>query len=153
MLEFWKGAEMALKDKNMTDVRAVDPALADSIRAELKDDRLDCVRAFVLADAKGITPLAVGGAADSLGVHLSHCQLGLFGFPGHAKAWETGGWKEMTMPEGFKEAIRSSLDPDGSLSCSAAWTLAARFGLVRAQAGFFASRLNVKIKHCQLGAF
>jgi hypothetical protein len=114
---------------------------------------LDCVAAFVLAKEKGITPLAAGEAADSLGIHLSHCQLGLFGFPGHAKAWESPGWKEADMPEGLEASVRSALDPDGSLSCIAAWTVADRFGIGRAQVGFLASRLSIKIKRCQLGAF
>lgn len=144
---------MALNDKKRSGIRAVDPALAASIKAKSKDGRLDCVAAFVIAEDTGIAPLAVGQASDSLGVHLSHCQLGLFGFPGHAKAWETGGWKEAAIPEGFEEAVRSSLDPGGSLACSAAWVLARRFGLARTQAGRLISRLNVKIKRCQLGAF
>lgn len=144
---------MALKDKKISAGRAVEPALADAIRARLKEGRLDCVAAFVLAKEKGVTPLAVGEAADSLGIHLSHCQLGLFGFPGHAKAWETPGWNEAPMPKGFEAAVRSSFGSDGSLSCASAWTLADRFGVGRVQVGFLASRLRIKIKRCQLGSF
>ncbi len=144
---------MALKGKKMPEVRAVDPALAAAIRARLKSGRLDCAAAFVLAKGKGIAPLSAGEAADSLGIHLGHCQLGLFGFPGHVKAWESPGWREAPMPEGLEAAVRSARDPDGSLSCIAAWAVADRFGIRRAQLGFLASRLKIKIKKCQLGAF
>lgn len=144
---------MALKNKKIFKGRAVEPALAEAVRARLRDGMLDCSAAFILAKEKGVAPLVAGEAADSLGVHLSYCQLGLFGFPGRAKAWESQGWKEIGMPEDFEEAVRSALDPDGSLSCAAAWTVADRFGLARAQAGFLANRLNIKIKRCQLGAF
>jgi hypothetical protein len=144
---------MALKDKKISLGREAEPGLAEAIRARLKDGRLDCAAAFSLAKERGITPLAAGEAADSLGVHLSRCQLGLFGFPGHAKAWESPGWKEIDFPEGFEVAVHSALDPKGSLSCAAAWDLADRFSVGRAQVGFLASRLNIKITRCQLGAF
>jgi len=144
---------MALKNKKLIKDHEVEPALAEAIQARLKHGMLDCVAAFILAKEQGTAPFALGEAADSLGIHLSHCQLGLFGFPGHAKAWERPGWKKTDVPNGFETAVRSVLDPDGSLSCSAAWGLDDRFGVGRAQVGFFASLLNIKIKRCQLGAF
>jgi hypothetical protein len=144
---------MALKGKKIPKSGTVDPVLAGAIRVRLKDGLLDCAAAFALAKEKGVAPLNTGEAADSLGIHLSHCQLGLFGFPGHTKAWESPGWKEADMPEGLEVAVRSALDPDGSLSCAAAWAIADHFGAGRAQLGFHASRLKIKIKRCQLGAF
>lgn len=144
---------MALNGKKIPESRAVEPALANAIRARLKDGRLDCAAAFILAREKGLSPLAAGEAADSLGIHLSHCQLGLFGFPGRAKAWESPDWKEAAPPEDLEKSMRSALDPDGSLSCAAAWAVADLFGVGRAQLGFLANRLRIKIKKCQLGAF
>jgi len=144
---------MALIDKKIPAGRPVDPVLSEAIRDRQIDGTVGCAAAFTLAKEKGIASLAVGEAADSLGIHLSHCQLGLFGFPGHAKAWDSPVWKESNLPADLEEAIRSALDPDGSLSCAAAWTVADRFGVPRAQVGLFASRLNIKIKRCQLGAF
>lgn len=144
---------MALKGKKIPEGRAVEPALAEAIRSRLRDTRLDCAAAFALAKEKGVAPLDAGKAADSLGIHLSRCQLGLFGFPGHTKAWDAPGWKEIEMPTGFEAAVRSALGSDGSLSCVAAWALAGRFGIGRDQIGFLAGRLKIKIKRCQLGAF
>jgi hypothetical protein len=144
---------MGLKGKRQPEGRTVQPALADAIRARLKDGRLDCAAAFILAREKGLSPLAAGEAADSLGIHLSHCQLGLFGFPDRAKAWESPGWKEAAPPEVLEAGVRSALDPDGSLACSAAWVVADRFGVRRDQVGFLANQLKIKIKRCQLGAF
>lgn len=144
---------MGLKGKRIPGSRAVEPALADAIRVRLKDGRLDCTAAFILAKEKGVTPHAAGEAADTLGIRLSRCQLGLFGFPGHAKAWESPGWKEAAMPQGLEAAVRAALDPDGSLSCSVAWAVADRFGIGRVHLGFLANRLKIKIKRCQIGAF
>jgi hypothetical protein len=144
---------MGFENKRIREGRSVEPALTDAIRARLKEGKLDCAAAFVLAKEKGLSPLKAGEAADSLGIRLSHCQLGLFGFPGRAKAWESPGWKEGAMPEGLEEGVRSALEPDGSLSCAGAWDVAGRFGVGRAQLGFLANRLRIKIKRCQLGAF
>jgi hypothetical protein len=144
---------MALKDKTPPAGRKVDPQLAEAIEARLKDGKLDCAAAFVVAKDRKVAPLAVGEAADSLDIHLSQCQIGLFGFPGHAKAWDAPGWKETVEPAGLEEAVRASLDPDGSLSCPAAWAVADRFSVARAMVGRLASRLKIKIKKCQLGAF
>ena len=144
---------MSLKNKKIRINREIDLTLAEAIRSRLKDGKLDCAAAFALAREKNLTPLAVGEAADSLGIRLSHCQLGLFGFPGHGKAWENPGWKEIPIPKDLEAAIRSVLDPDRSLSCAMAWKLASRFGIDRVHLGFLASRLHIKIKRCQLGAF
>ena len=144
---------MALKDKKTPAGRPVDPALAEAIRGRLIDGTVGCAAAFVLAKEKGVAPLTVGEAADSLGIHLSHCQLGLFGFPGHAKAWDSPVWKEANLSADLEETIRSALDQDGSLSCAAAWTVADRFRVGRTLVGFLATRLEIKIKRCQLGAF
>lgn len=144
---------MALKDKKVPENRTVEPALAGAIRARLTAGKLDCAAAFALAEEIGIASLAVGEAADSLGLHLGHCQLGLFGFPGHAKAWEAPDWKDAALPAGLDEAVRAVLAPDGSLSCAAAWSVADRFGFERVRIGRHASRLGIKIKRCRLGAF
>lgn len=144
---------MALTDKKIPAGRKVDPKLAEAIKARLKDGKLDCAAAFMIAKNDKVAPLVVGDTADSLDIHLSHCQIGLFGFPGHAKAWDAPGWKDAVEPKGLEDAVRASLDPDGSLSCSAAWSVADRFSVARALVGRLASRLNIKIKNCQLGAF
>ena len=144
---------MALKDKDPVVNRSIDPALAEAVRDRITGGTLDCTAAFALAAEKGVPPKAVGEAADDLGVHLSRCQIGLFGFPGHAKAWDQTEWEEPAAPQGFEEAARAALDPDGSLSCAAVWALAGHFALPRATAGFLADGLKLKIKRCQLGAF
>ncbi|MDW7759605.1 MAG: hypothetical protein SCM96_03080 [Acidobacteriota bacterium] len=144
---------MALKDKDRAVNRAVDPALAEAVRDRIQGGTLDCTAAFALAAEKGVAPKTVGEAADDLDVHLSRCQIGLFGFPGHAKAWDQPDWKEPETPGGFEEAAHAAVDSDGSLSCASIWALAGRFGIPRAAAGFLADGMKFKIKRCQLGAF
>jgi hypothetical protein len=61
---------MGFENKRIREGRSVEPALTDAIRARLKEGKLDCAAAFVLAKKMGISPLTAGEAADSLGVRL-----------------------------------------------------------------------------------
>jgi hypothetical protein len=69
---------MGLKDKKTVGDPQIDDALAAAIRARLRDGRLSCAAAFVIAEELGIPRSEVGRAADALGIRLSHCQLGAF---------------------------------------------------------------------------
>jgi len=144
---------MALEDKKVPDNIEVSDELAEAIRAGLEEGKLPCETAFALASRRGATPLEMGQAADVLDIHLTGCQLGLFGYPGHAKGWDAAGAAAMPVPVGLEAAIRDSLDDDGVLSCQAAWKLANKFHVPRIQVGYLADRLDVTIRHCQLGAF
>ncbi|MBN2390933.1 MAG: hypothetical protein JXR84_09425, partial [Anaerolineae bacterium] len=82
-----------------------------------------------------------------------HCQLGLFGYPGHTKGWETARIAERPVPEGLEDAIRAVLDADGKLSCARAWQVAAEFTIPKMLVAYFADQMGVHIVQCQLGAF
>lgn len=144
---------MALDDKKIPENVKVDEELAAEIRAGLQKDKLPCASAFAVASRRDLTPLEVGQAADVLDIHLTGCQLGLFGYPGHAKGWDAAGAAEMPVPEGMEKAIRDSVENDGSLSCKSAWKLAHQFHVPRIQVGYLADRLKITIRRCQLGAF
>lgn len=130
-----------------------DLATAVDIRGRLEDGLLSCHAAFDSAARLGVAPGDVGRTADALAVRLTRCQLGLFGFPGHAKGWAATRVAERFVPAGLKEALFAARDSRGDLSCLAIWRAAARFGVDRIQAGYIADSLGVPIRHCQLGAF
>jgi len=144
---------MALDDKKMFGNLAADERIADEIRLRLRDGLLFCAAAFDAARKLGVAPSEIGQTADILGIHLSVCQIGLFGFPGHAKGWSAAGVAMQPVAEGFEAALEASRDAKGVLSCAAIWKAADRFGVSRMQAGFVADRLGISIRHCQLGAF
>ena len=58
---------------------AVDEKLAEALRQCAADGRLPCAAAFALARELEVPPLAVGQAADELGIRIADCQLGCFG--------------------------------------------------------------------------
>jgi hypothetical protein len=144
---------VALKDKELHPGLEPDQRIAASIGPRLEEGQLSCPEACAVAVELGCPPLEVGRTADVLGIHLTRCQLGLFGHPGHAKGWEPAGVAARPVPAGLEAAILEVRDPGGRIGCRELWRLAARFGVERMQVGYVADRLGVKIHACQLGAF
>jgi hypothetical protein len=95
-----------------------------------------------------MAPLAVGKAADELGVRLARCQLGLFGYGEPRRIVEPAA---EVSPE-LERAIREGLILD-RLPCAVAWAIAARFGIPKPEVSNAAEKLEVRIGQCQLGAF
>ena len=144
---------MALPDKKLDPDAPVDPALAAAIRARLEGGLLPCAAACSLAGELGREAIELGRAADALQVHLTACQLGLFGYPGHAKGWEGAGVAALPAPAVLESALAAARDESGALTCLAAWRAAAGAGCSRMQAGWAAEKVGIKIRACQLGAF
>jgi len=142
---------MALSDKNGIS-GPVNEALAEKIRARVNAEcRLPCAVAFVIAAEENQEPLVIGQTADALGIRLTRCQLGLFGYPGHAK-----GWERLPADTPVAEELRAALwaaATEGAITCQALWELAAQFGVARLFVGYVADQSGLKVVSCQLGAF
>lgn len=144
---------MALDNKNLPADLTADPTVATAIHARLEDGLLSCAAACAAAGELRVLPIEVGRTADALRVHLTRCQLGLFGYPSHSKGWAAAGVQALPVPDGFETALRSACDGRGQITCADVWREADRFGVARIQAGFVADRLGIPIRQCQLGAF
>ncbi len=55
-----------------------DERIERRVREVAEDDKLPCAVAFKVAEEFKISRLAVGEAADRVGVRISRCQLGCF---------------------------------------------------------------------------
>jgi hypothetical protein len=126
----------------------MDERVAAVVQERERDGGLRCAEAFRIAEELGVTPLAVGRAADDLDVRLMRCQLGLFGHGGQKSIVEPA---EKIEPD-LERAIREGLIL-GRLPCAVAWVIAARFGMPRLHVTNAAEKLDVRIGQCQLGAF
>lgn len=126
----------------------MDEELSTAIRERAVEDLLRCAEAFCIAERLGLTPLAVGHAADALTVRLTRCQLGLFG---HGKKKRIVVPADEVTPE-LELAIREGIIL-GRLPCAVAWAVAARFGIARLDVSNAAEKLGIRIGECQLGAF
>jgi hypothetical protein len=122
--------------------------VAAAIRGQLHEGMLRCAVAFRIAEELGVTPMEVGETADALGVRLSRCQLGLFGYGEQKSIVEPA---EEVAPE-LEQAIREGLI-EGRLPCAEAWAIAARFRMPKLHVTNAAEKLKFRIVQCQLGAF
>ncbi len=142
---------MALEEKTLPEDFVVDAALAAAIETALTDGLLPCAVAFRVAETHVVAPLLVGQTADVLGIRLTRCQLGLFGYPGHAKGWDA--LAGTAISEDLAAAVRAAADEAGGIACARLWELAVQFGISRLQIGYVADQLGLRIGACQLGAF
>ncbi|MGB9723176.1 MAG: hydrogenase maturation protease [Chloroflexia bacterium] len=65
-------------DRPPPEVEAVSPALRQAVEEGLEEGRLPCARAWAIAKRLHLERLAVGRAAEALGIRISRCQLGCF---------------------------------------------------------------------------
>jgi len=120
------------------------------LKKRLIDGRLPCAAAFELAGKIGVAPAQVRAEADRLGIHISRCQLGLFGF-------EEFGERRIArpldkVPKGLEEKMKAGL-VNGRLPCVTAWRIAAEEGVAKVIVASAAETLSLKIGPCQLGCF
>lgn len=144
---------MTIEDKEKYGLGPVDERMARVIRSRSSGLHLPCAAAMAAAEELGADSLDIGRAADRLRIRLTACQLGLFGFPGRVKGWVYAGVVDRPVPSGFEDAVRAARSADGGISCSALWNAAERFAVPRIQAGYFADRMGITVRSCQLGAF
>jgi hypothetical protein len=144
---------MALGSKTIDPDAAVDERIADAIRSRLEDGRLPCTAARAVADMLGVAPSEVGRTADQLRIHLTRCQLGLYGHPGHAKGWEAAGVAARPIPDGLEDTLLAARNERGEIGCERLWREAERFSVEPIQVAYVADRLGITIRECLLGAF
>ena len=125
-----------------------DPRIAVALRERAPEGRVSCAEAFAVAAELAAEPAEVGKTADLLGMRLTHCQLGLFGYAPEKAIVKPA---DRVAPE-LEKQIREGLE-DGRLSCLRAWGIAGELGLARLAVACAAEALGIRIRPCQLGAF
>lgn len=139
---------MAFKDKKGEAGGPVSPEMEKAIGEAASDGNLSCAAAHRVAESLGVKPLEVGHAADSLGIRLVRCQLGLFGFYPEKRVVEP----MPAVPDELARAVQKVLKKE-RLACADAWALAKKFSVPKMDVSAACETLGIKIKPCQLGAF
>jgi hypothetical protein len=116
------------------------------------DEGLPCAVAHYIAADLGVTPLQVGETADQMGVRITMCQLGLFGYAVKGRPSYRIRQPMEDVPEQLERAIREAT-VDGRVSCAALWRIGAEQGYSRPEMGNAVEALGLKVKPCQLGCF
>lgn len=116
---------------------------------ELVDGKLPCARAFALAERIGVDPIEIGQIATQESIKISHCQLGLFGYPQGKRPVEN--FKDQVTDE-LRQLVASRL-VDGQLPCAVAWKIASQMDVPKMRVSAAAEELKLRIRDCQLGCF
>jgi hypothetical protein len=128
--------------------KAVDPVLRDTLLKASSGGQLSCARAFRVAEELGVSPAAVGQAADLMELRIVKCQLGLFGYYPEKKIVKPAASVGLDL----EKAIRAGL-VDERLPCKTAWDISRGLGLRKMRVSGACDAMGIKIKPCQLGAF
>ena len=125
--------------------------IANRIRIN-PDGQLPCAVAHYIAAELGVTPLEVGRTADEMGVRISMCQIGMFGYA--VKGHPAYRIRQATedIPEDVASAIHAET-AEGRIPCDALWRIAQEYDLSRLEAGNAIEGLGIRVKPCQLGCF
>jgi hypothetical protein len=129
-------------------------AVRVEIRASLDGDgQIHCAAAHRIAEKLGVGPRFVGEQADEIGIRITRCQLGLFGYapkkgmPGYRRVEKLD-----NPPQAASASVRKAADK-GQIPCLALWRLAGQLELTKLEIGNIAETLELKIARCQLGCF
>jgi len=126
----------------------IDPRITEAINEGAEEGEFTCLMAEDTVKRLRVTMAQTGAALDLMGVRLSRCQLGLFGFTPESRIVKP----EPNVRSDMEEAIRKAL-VDGCLPCRAAWTIATSLDLPRMDVSSACEALKIRIKPCQLGVF
>ena len=126
----------------------VNPAVKDALLKGAGEGELPCAVAFDLAVELGLSPDAIGQAADLLELRLVKCQLGLFGYQPKRSIVKPAA----SVPPALEGAIKRGL-VNNRLPCKAAWEIAKQLGMDKMKVSAACEAMGTKIKPCQLGAF
>ena len=123
--------------------------LKKAIEEVLVDGKLLCARAFGVAGKMGVDPIEVGRVATEQSIKISHCQLGLFGYPKGERPVEK---MRGQVTDELREAVSLRL-VDGQLPCAVAWQIASDLKVAKMLVSATAEELHIRIRACQLGCF
>jgi len=126
--------------------------LQDEVTISVQDGKLSCAVAFKLAGEQHVPAEEIGDLADALGIRISHCQLGLFGYglksEGKHKIVKPA---EQVAPDLLEALERRVID--GKVTCADAWAVADALGITRMQVSAAVEALGMHVTMCQLHCF
>jgi hypothetical protein len=111
------------------------------------DDRISCAKVFEVIKEYTFFPDIAGFTLTHNKIKLTHCQLGLFGYPEGKNIPECE-----SVSEELEDKIFSGIE-DEKLPCAAAWNIAAELNIKKIDVTAACEKLGIKINKCQLGAF
>ena len=122
--------------------------IEDKIIQYCTNKTISCTKAFIAASELDIELLELGNLFDKMGIQISMCQLGLFGYHEHEKNIPSIEKDDNFIREEITKALQN-----GKLSCKQAWKIADKRKIKRSLITAYCEEMSIKISNCQLGAF
>ena len=124
----------------------------ERVAVRAHDRHVPCTAAHTAAWEAGVPPARAGAVIDEMGLVITQCQLGVFGYGSKAE-----GKSKLLRPMGPIPAdVKAKLEArakEGRITCLACWDIAREMNIERFAVGNAADALGLKIRPCQLGAF
>ena len=117
------------------------------------DGQLTCAAAHHIATELKVEPLAVGEEATAMGIRITRCQLGFFGF---AERKGLPGYKivqELEQVPGAAAGAVCRAAEGGKTTCAALWEIGKAHKLSKLDMGNISQTMEIKTHSCQLGCF
>jgi len=121
--------------------------IADVLKENAVDNKISCAKIFEIVYKYTFFPDIVGIAMNQEKIKITHCQLGLFGYPEG---------KRITKAESVSEALEDKIYfymEEDKLPCIAAWDIASELKISKSDVTAACEKMGIKIGFCQLGAF
>jgi len=121
--------------------------IVEVLQSASSDNALSCAKTFEVIREYSFFPDIAGFTMKQYKIKITHCQLGLFGYPDGKNI----GICE-NVPETLEDKILISLEGE-KLPCAAAWNIASEMKIKKMDVTAACEKLGIKINKCQLGAF
>lgn len=127
--------------------------LEQEIRDALRNGQLPCAVAFKVAEDQGTRPDEVGDLATELGIRVSHCQLGLFGYGPKAEGLHKILKPAESVSDDLERALRKHVCGDGKITCASVWAVAEALSIAKMEAAAAVEAMGLHLTNCQLNCF
>ena len=121
--------------------------ITEILKTAAADNKLACAKVFDIVSEHSIFPDIAGFTMNNNQIKITHCQLGLFGYPEGKKIPDCA-----EVSEDLENSIYDALENE-KLSCGAAWNIASEMNMKKTDITAACEKLGIKINKCQLGAF
>lgn len=136
--------------------RKINENLKKIVIEKSSNKTIRCNDAHDIAAAAGCAPEEVGFVIDMLELRLTHCTLGLFGYPDEKPVMTPPQKSNKNIIDALDKAVKENPVPEGKkqfVTCKQAWNIADQLQVGRLTVSREAESRGYKIKVCQLGAF
>jgi hypothetical protein len=125
-----------------------DPQIVELVKQKLVDNHISCAAAHDIAEKLSVAPALVGKNLDLTEARISKCQMGLFGYRPQKSIVKPA----KHIAADLSDAIDNSLVND-RITCERCWEIAEQQGVRKIDVASACEAKQIKVKHCQLGAF